>query len=332
MVMKKPNILFIMTDQQRFDTIAALGNNHIYTPNLDRLVRRGVSFTNCYSNCPECVPVRANIRTGCGPDKTLIYGNVDVVKPSPDQPQTIEGRCGPYLPKVMKKLGYRTFGIGKFHTSPWDEEVGYDVHLHSEEIYFDSDQRARDSYASWIAREHPEYDFIEGLVGERSDMYYVPQMRPVPQELAVERWAADRTIQQINTPDDRPYFGFTSFIGPHPPFAPPIPYNRMYDSDKMPKPVKGNIQNDHTDDYIPWMNYFIFAEDINDSQARVLKARYYGEITYLDDCIGRILDAVDTRAKFSAGSASRMLLWCILPVSRRIFWQVKDILPLMQVL
>jgi choline-sulfatase len=47
-----PDILFIMTDQQRFDTIAALGNSHIYTPNLDRLVRWGTSFSNVYTTCP----------------------------------------------------------------------------------------------------------------------------------------------------------------------------------------------------------------------------------------------------------------------------------------
>lgn len=52
---KPPNILFVMTDQQRFDTIAALGNGDIHTPNLDRLVRRGVTFTNAYSTCPVCV-------------------------------------------------------------------------------------------------------------------------------------------------------------------------------------------------------------------------------------------------------------------------------------
>ena len=63
----RPNILFVMTDQQRFDTIAALGNTHIHTPNLDRLVKRGLAFTNAYSTCPVCVPARYTVRTGCEP-------------------------------------------------------------------------------------------------------------------------------------------------------------------------------------------------------------------------------------------------------------------------
>src|ERR1700747_1187670 len=73
--MTRPDILFIMTDQQRFDTIAALGNSHIYTPNMDRLVRRGISFSNAYATCPVCVAARYTIRTGCEPATTRVFRN-----------------------------------------------------------------------------------------------------------------------------------------------------------------------------------------------------------------------------------------------------------------
>jgi arylsulfatase len=118
----------------------------------------------------------------------------------------------------------------------------------------------------------------------------------MPAAVTVERWTADRAVEQIRARDSRPYFGFVSFVGPHPPFAPPIPFNRMYDPDRMPNPVRGELRTDHMDEQIPWMNRLIWAEDINDSHARLLKARYYGEISYIDDCMGRILDAVDARA------------------------------------
>jgi len=172
-----PNILFVMTDQQRFDTIAALGNTGIYTPNLDRLVRRGLSFTRAYSTCPVCVASRYTIRTGRREPVTGIYANMrpDLVA---GQPEAMEERCGPYLARTLRSRGYRTFGIGKFHASPWDEDLGYDVHLHSEELYGSPEHRSRDAYAAFIAREHPEYDFIECLMGERTEMYYMPQMSP----------------------------------------------------------------------------------------------------------------------------------------------------------
>ncbi len=289
---RKPNVLFVMTDQQRFDAIAAHGNPDIYTPNIDRLVNRGVTFTNAYSGCPVCVPARYSIRTGCEPATTRCFRN-GKTPPEPGQADTMIGRCGPYLAQTMAGLGYRTFGIGKFHTQPWDEPLGYEVHLHSEELYDTPDERRRDSFAAWIAEKHPAYDFVEGLMGERTEMYYMPQMSTMPASVTVEGWAAARAVEQLNSRDSRPYFGFVSFIGPHPPFAPPIPFNRLYDPDRMPNPVRGSLAVDHMDEQIPHMNYAVWAEEVNDPHARVLKSRYYGEITYIDDCIGRILDAVE---------------------------------------
>ncbi len=289
----RPNILFIMTDQQRFDTIAALGNRTIYTPNLDRLVRRGLTFSRAYSTCPVCVAARYTIRTGCEPPTTRVFSNARP-KPVAGQPAEMERRCGPYLGRTMSSLGYRTFGIGKFHTAPPDEDLGYETCLRSEETY-DRTTRQHDSYASWLAREHPEYNFLEHLMGERTEMYYVPQRSPLPPELGVERWAADRAVEQIAGGNfDRPYFGFISFVGPHPPLAPPIPFNRMYDPDRMTDPVVGDIKTDHMDEEIPFMRYAIWADAINPALARIIKARYYGEISYIDSCVGKILDAVES--------------------------------------
>ncbi len=292
---KRPNILFIMTDQQRADTIAAMGNAHTYTPNMDRLVRRGVAFSHGYSSCPVCVPARATIRTGREPHTTGIYQNMvpNVVE---GQPANMEERCGKYLPRTLRDLGYRTFGIGKFHTAPkWDEDLGYETHLYGEEMYGTEERRERDAYAAFIKFQHPEYDFLEGLMGERTEMYYMPQMSATPAPYGVEAWAASRAVEQIGADDGRPYFGFVSFVGPHPPFAPPIPFNRMYDPDRMPNPIRGDLAVDHADEQITWMNHIIWADGINDHLARVLKARYYGEISYIDYCIGKILDAVEAR-------------------------------------
>lgn len=289
---QRPNVLFVMTDQQRFDTIRSLGNTDIRTPNIDRLVQRGVSFTNAYSTCPVCVPARYTMRTGSEPTRTGLFANEDI----PEIHQRIRERCGGYLAETMQGLGYRTFGVGKFHTQPWDANVGFEVQLHSEEFYETAAQRQGDAYASWISKNHPEFDWIEALMGERTEMYYAPQMSPLPAEATVEAWTADRAVELIQDSDARPYFGFVSFIGPHPPLAPPLPFNRMYDPDRMTDPVKGDVAVDHLDQQIPSMNYGVFAEDISDSSARILKARYYGEITYIDQCLGRILDAVEEDA------------------------------------
>lgn len=285
----RPNVLFVMTDQQRFDTIASLGNTEIVTPNLDRLAARSVVFDNAYSSCPVCVPARYTLRSGSEPTRTGIYDNE-----VPDGAhETIVEECGPYLADTMGSLGYRTWGVGKFHTTPWDADVGLETQLRSEELYENVEARTGDTYAEWIAREHPSFNWIEALMGERTDMYYMPQMSPLPAELTVEGWTTDRAIEQANSDDERPWFGLVSYIGPHPPFAPPLPYNRMYDPDRMPSPISGDRAVDHLDQQIPWMNYAIFAEEVDDFRARALKARYYGEISYIDGCIGRLLDSLE---------------------------------------
>jgi choline-sulfatase len=289
---QRPNVLFIMTDQQRADTIAALGNPHVYTPNYDRLVQRGVAFTRGYSPCPVCVPARYTIRTGCMPPTTGIYMNgfPDLVD---GQPEGMEDRCGPYLARTMRGLGYRTWGIGKFHTLPRFEDLGYDEHLHSEELYSTPEDRERDAYARFIAEEHPEHDYLEGLYGERTEMYYMPQMRQMPQEATQEAWAAREAVKRIHREDGRPWFGFVSIVTPHPPLAPPLPYNRLYNPDQMPPPALGERDVDLMDDYLGWMNYGVYAEEVDSIRARACKARYYGLISWIDTCLGRILDAVD---------------------------------------
>lgn len=286
---RRPHVLVLVTDQQRADTIAALGNSAIATPNLDRLVARGVAFTRAYSTCPVCVPARYTLRSGCEPTRTGVYANEERATMTDD----VRAATGPFLAEVMAARGYRTFGVGKFHSFPFDADLGYDVHLRAEELYGTPDQRRRDAYASFVAREHPEYDFVEQLMGERTEMYYVPQMSALPARFGMESWAADRAIELLRLPDRRPFFGVVSFIGPHPPFAPPIPFNRRYDPDAMSDPIVDTLEVDHADEQIPWMNYAVYAEDISPGLARILKARYYGEISYIDDCSGRILDALE---------------------------------------
>ena len=281
----QPNVLFVMTDQQRFDTIAALGNDHLYTPNFDRLVERGVSFTNAYSQVPVCVPARYNYRTGREPPTSGYYGNTQF-HVRDGNPEDNEERCGPYLARAMAQRGYRTFGVGKFHTQPSDEDLGYETKL------------TKRDYDEFLSEKHPELEHLRPTSranGEYTEMYYMPQRRPVPRESGHEAWVADRTVEQMAVDDDRPFFGLVSMTAPHPPVAPPVPYNRMYDPAEVPDPVLGDAEVDLMDEQLEWMHHLVFAEEVDSVRTSVLRARYYGEISYIDECIGRILDAVEAR-------------------------------------
>ena len=100
------NILHIFVDQQRFDTIGALGNPVIKTPNIDRLVNSGVAFTNAYTPCPVCIAARCSMIYGQYPMNTGCYENT----PMPDD--------RPSFMQELTKAGYYTHGIGKCHFSP----------------------------------------------------------------------------------------------------------------------------------------------------------------------------------------------------------------------
>jgi len=281
----KNNVLIIMCDQFRYDCINALGNRTIQTPNINRLVNRGVTFLNAYSPCPVCVPARYVIRTGQSPYSMGITSN-DV---SDENKKNIRNK---YLAEKMSELGYRTFGIGKFHTVPHNENIGYEKHIYSEELY-EKGCEMQDDYYRFIREKHPEYNHVEQLHGERSEMYYQPQISPFPADLTVENWCSNMAVENIKVQDPRPYFGFVSFVGPHPPLAPPSPYNRMYDPDKMPESILGDLETDHMHEYLPYMNFMTFAEDISSTHEKILKSRYYGEISYIDTCIGKILDTIE---------------------------------------
>lgn len=300
----RPNVLFIVCDQFRADAIAALGNSHLKTPNIDRLVKRGVTFANAYATTPECIPSRYTIITGCDAPKTGFYHNVVTPQLAAGQPAGMEERCGKYLPRVMAGLGYRTFGIGKFHTTPdMNEDIGFETYQptvlglnvnHDNVFTRNLPQKPRDAYAEFIVESHPEFNWLDSWVGE-SELYYIPQTRPMPAEICVESWATDQAVAEIRRSDPRPFFGMVSYFGPHAPMAPPAPYNHLYDPDAMPAPVCGDVAVDFMDDRIPSEAFATGSEEVTGRIARQLKARYYGEITFIDEGIGRILDAVEAR-------------------------------------
>ncbi|MEJ7608850.1 MAG: sulfatase-like hydrolase/transferase [Bryobacteraceae bacterium] len=109
---KRPNLLFLFTDDQRFDTIRALGNSEVHTPNMDRLVKRGTAFTHAFimgGSVPAvCMPSRAMLMTG----QSLWHVHESIVAPS------LRGKPFHLFPQEFGKAGYKTFGIGKWHNGP----------------------------------------------------------------------------------------------------------------------------------------------------------------------------------------------------------------------
>ena len=125
----KPNVLLLFTDMQRFDTIHALGNPTIKTPNLDRLVREGTCFTSAYSPCPVCVPARWCMHHGQYTSKSGLFTNGVMPRDN-----------GNSLPAMLKQMDYKTMGVGKCHFTPDKLELrGFDARLVQEECCSEPD-------------------------------------------------------------------------------------------------------------------------------------------------------------------------------------------------
>lgn len=224
--MTRPNVLWICTDQQRWDTIAALGFPWAQTPNLDRLVASGTAFARAYCQSPICTPSRTSFLTGMYPIAHHVQRNGNIGFP---QHLTL-------TPQVFRDAGYRTGLIGKLHLSAAQGRV--------------EKRPERDGYEEFYWSQHPEPDWAEGhdyqdwLASRGIDPKeaYRPTgeivSHPVAAEHSQTAWATERALGFIDRPADaRPWMLSINLFDPHPPFDPPKSWFDRFDPAKMPRPI-----------------------------------------------------------------------------------------------
>lgn len=283
--MRRPNILLLFTDMQRADTIGALGNPIIRTPGMDRLVREGTAFTRCFSPSPVCVPARYSLHYGRWPHRTNCFSNNEGGNVVIDDTSYV-ARLG--------RAGYRTHGIGKTHFAPRDDELhGY----HSRETQTDGGMLTTgydpDDYVRHLRA--AGYGHVIDHHGRFADWYYLPQVAGMPAELHPTQWVGDRSIAFIEQAQGgQPWYLTASFIHPHPPYALPVPWYRLYDGPDMPDPVVPHDRDAH----LTWVNrqqnrHAYRDQGVDRHLLRQIKAAYYGCISFVDYQIGRILAALE---------------------------------------
>ena len=260
----KPNFLLITTDQQRFDTIHALGNKHIYTPHLNWLADEGVAFTRCYADSPICMASRATIMTGThGYTNGLTGNNTNII---PMNERTT-------LPGVLTANGYQTRAQGKMHFHPIRANYGFE-HMELPLDYY------RDMAGSpYIPKGHG--------VGENE---IEPVISTVDEVRSATHWVVKRSIDFLETRDDtRPFFLWTSFAKPHPPFDPCYNYWALYQNKTLPSPITGEwsanpeqaLQGFYSSMYTLNNGYRMSEDQKMDS-----KRAYYACITQIDYTLG----------------------------------------------
>ncbi len=275
--MIKKNVLMIFTDQQRSDTIHALGNEHIITPALDAIANESVVFDHCYTPSPVCVPARLCMKAGQYCART---GNNN------NNPTSAYNGDGFY--KRFTDAGYNTCAIGKMHNSPeLYDGMGFRKRITQEEL-----SHPNDDYTKYIC--NSQYRYVFDYCGQRSDMYYIPQISQLPAEVHPTQWIGDRCvdfIQNANT-DKEPIFLVASFIHPHPPFAPPAPWNKMY-RENVRTPFIPSDPDSYED--ILRNKYTCDALGISPRRLEILNQYYYSCISFVDFQIGRIVSELKAK-------------------------------------
>lgn len=293
-----PNILWLCADQQRYDTIAALGYPQVSTPNLDQLVSEGVAFERAYCQAPICTPSRASFLTGMYPSSIHVNRNGNPT--FPDFP--------PLISKRLAEAGYTCGLIGKLHLTS---------------AYGRVETRADDGYSYWQYSHAPRddwthgHDYADWLRAKGADLGELSKDQAgVPAELHQTTWCAEKTIEFIEANRDRPWFASVNIYDPHPPFNPPQAYREQFDPRDVKPPLfresdlaqqaklaavdfQSEVRRpDNLDIKSPILPQspkpaYIEAETGGERDARALIAAYYAMIKLIDDQVGRILAALD---------------------------------------
>ena len=301
---KRPNILWICTDQQRYDTIAALGNPYVSTPHLDRLLRQGVAFERAYCQSPICTPSRASFLTGMYPSSLRVNRNGNPT--FPDFP--------PLITKTLADSGYVCGLIGKLHLTS---------------AYGRIEERTEDGYSYWQYSHAPRddwdsgHDYADWLKSKGADLgELVKDAAGIPAEWHQTTWCAEKTIEFIRQNRSNPWLASVNIYDPHPPFNPPQAYRQLFDP-KAVKPPRFRESDlaqqaklagiafqsaarrpDSLDIKSPVLPQsaqpgLAEAETAGQRDAASLTAAYYAMIKLIDDQIARIIDALEVTGQRS---------------------------------
>jgi arylsulfatase A-like enzyme len=282
---KKPNILFFFTDDQRFDTITALGNEEISTPNIDKLVARGTCFTHAHIPCGTsgavCMPSRAMLNTG----RTLFHIQ-DAGQEIPES-HTLIG-------EALQREGYYTWGTGKWHNGPKAFNRSF---KNGAEILFGG---MADHWNVPVYNYDPsgKYETICPIVPDPmwSNEVIERHCDHVTAGLHSSEMVCGAAIDFLENYDsEEPFYQYIAFLAPHDPRTMPKRFKDMYDPEKITLPA--NFMGGHPFDTgalrIRDEELAVFPRSPDETKRHL--AEYYGMISHLDDELGKVVKTLEKK-------------------------------------
>ena len=272
----RPNILLLLTDQQRYDALGCMGNPHIATPNLDRLASQGCLYRFGHTPNPVCIPARYCLLTGQRSVVHRYYQN---------QGHHLDPAV-PTLPRILSDAGYHTEVIGKMHFNPPREHHGFHrMQLMEETPHYRQD----DDYAMYL--KSVGCGQIRHLHGVRHLLYHQPQQSIVPEEHHGTRWVADRTIEFLRQNRNRNWFCWSSWIAPHPPLNATRRWAEFYRGRQVPSPNRR--EGEALPQFLHNTNWFADMHAAAPERLRRSTQSYYAQVSFVDEQVGRILEELD---------------------------------------
>lgn len=279
------NVILFMADQMRGDCLGCMGHPVVKTPNLDMLAAQGTLFTRAYTPSPSCIPARACLLTGMNPWHTGILGMGEGMPHMADN-------YAHTLPGELANAGYHTCAVGKNHFHPQRALNGYHATI------LDESSRAIDKnfvsdYVEWYGKQTND---MEGYQDSSVDWNgWISRPYHTSENLHPTHWTADRAIEFLKKRDpNKPFFLKCSFARPHSPYDPPQVYYDMYkDNHNIPEPFVGDWSQCNDVEFDA-LNVHTWRGKLHSEDIRRARAAYYGNITFIDYSIGRVLRTLNS--------------------------------------
>lgn len=268
---KRPNILFILSDQHRYDCVGRSNAFPVKTPNIDRLAAQGMWFSNAFTPIPLCCPARQALLNGRRPEAFGGLWNYDnTLKVSALEPNEYS------WPRDLQKCGYKNGYVGKWHVNPVHTplEYGFDTYI------------SEGDYGAFRQEKYPGIKYENGWLGETD---------PIPLEDSQTHWMAYQAIELLEeyTRSDVPWHIRLDLPQPHLPCRPAGEFAHMYNPGDVP--VWGSFYDELAGKpYIQKQQLYNWGiEDYTWKDWAPIVARYYGIISQMDNGIGRVLNKLD---------------------------------------
>jgi len=303
------NVLLIMTDQHTFSALGAAGNVQISTPNLDRLAQDGAFFTRCITPTPYCSPTRASIFTGLSTHSHGIWNNVDKDAGLPG----LDKGVFPVTEEILYDQGHRALHWGKLHvcnnntrpkdyiTAPWHcntdfacyeswpAEISGKRDAALAELNEAAFNRGYPNWNNWNKKEHVSHIPV---IAQASSSYVSDIGKsPVPAMYTREFAFGEELMEAMSMYRYHPWMFTLSYHPPHKPWNVPDPYYGMYDPDSLLLPDNQEVV---FTDALASSASVAGGKEIGEKGRREFLRTYYGQVTMIDEMIGKVLDRLDS--------------------------------------